>query len=86
LDGRVEGAPCHVSFIVATVVVVGAIFVSTHRAMAPRKMAAATDKAVTPISTARKRWDIVTSLAWRWRKENQSDVTTSQHVEGWRAQ
>jgi hypothetical protein len=30
-----------------------------------RKMAAATDEAVTPISTVRKRWDTTTPSAWR---------------------
>jgi hypothetical protein len=47
------------------VVVVGAIFVSPHGMMVPRKMAAATDKAITPIYTAGKRWDISTPLVWR---------------------
>jgi hypothetical protein len=37
------------------VVVVGAIFVSTHETTALRKTAAATDKAVTPISMAWER-------------------------------
>ena len=47
-----EGAPRRVSFIVAVVViggavfvVFGAVFVSDRRTMAPRKMAAATDEA-----------------------------------------
>jgi hypothetical protein len=61
----VEGVPCRVSFVVATVVVVGAIFVSTHGTTAPRKTAAATYEAVTPISTAGKRWDTTTPSAWR---------------------
>ncbi len=51
--------------VVATIAVVGAIFVSTHGTTAPRKMAAVTDEAVTPISTAGKRWDTTTPLAWR---------------------
>jgi hypothetical protein len=46
------------------VIVVGAIFVSTHKTMVPRKMAVVTDKAVTPISTAGKRWDTTTPLVW----------------------
>jgi hypothetical protein len=48
----VEGAPQRFSFIVAVVViggavfvVFGAVFVSNHRTMAPRKTAAATDEA-----------------------------------------
>jgi hypothetical protein len=74
--------PWRISFVVAMVIVVGAIFVSTHGTTAPRKMAAATDEAETPISTAGKRWDTTTPLAWRWCKDNQSNVTTSRHVEG----
>jgi hypothetical protein len=53
LDSGVEGVPWRISFVIAMVVIVDAIFVSTHGTMAPRKMAAATDKAVTLISTAR---------------------------------
>ncbi len=60
-----EGAPIRVSFVVAKVIVIGAIFVSTHGMTAPRKTAAATDEAVTPISMAGKRWDTTTLLAWR---------------------
>jgi hypothetical protein len=81
----VEGVRWRLSFIFAMVVVVGAIFVSTHGTTAPRKTAAVTDKAVMPISTAGKRWDTTTPMAWRWRKDNQSNVTTSRHVEGRRA-
>jgi hypothetical protein len=65
LDGRVEGAPWGISFVVTTVFGVGAIFVSTHGTAAPKKMAVVTDKAITPISTAGKRWDTTTPLAWR---------------------
>jgi hypothetical protein len=86
LDGGVEGVQWRVSFFVATVILVGAIFVSTHKTMVPRKTATVTVKAVTPISMAGKRWDTTASSAWRWRKNNQSNVTTSWHVEGWRAQ
>jgi hypothetical protein len=57
LDGGVEGTPWHLLFIVATVVVIGTIFVSAHGTTAARTMAAATDKAIMPISAARKRWD-----------------------------
>jgi hypothetical protein len=46
------------------VIVVGDIFVSTHGTTVLRTMAAATDKAVTPISMARKRWDTMTPLVW----------------------
>jgi hypothetical protein len=53
--------------------------------MVPRKMAAATDEAVMPISTAGKRWDTMTPFAWRSCKDNQSNVTTNWHVEGQRA-
>jgi hypothetical protein len=49
-----------VSLVVATVVVVGAIFVPIRGTMAPRIMAAATDKAVAPIPAAGKRWDTTT--------------------------
>jgi hypothetical protein len=38
-------------------VVVGAIFVSARRTMAPRTTAAETDETITPISASRKRWD-----------------------------
>jgi hypothetical protein len=54
------------------VVVIGAIFVSTHGTTAPRTMAAATDKAVTPISMARKRWDTTTPLAWSNKNKNKN--------------
>jgi hypothetical protein len=47
------------------VVIVGAIFVSTRGTTVPRKTAMATDEAVTPISTARKRWDTMTPSALR---------------------
>jgi hypothetical protein len=81
LDGGVEGTLWCISFVVAMVAVIGAIFVSTHGMTAPRKTAAATGEAVTPISMAGKRWDTTTPLAWRWHKDNQSKVTTSGHVE-----
>jgi hypothetical protein len=47
------------------VVTVGVIFVSTHGMMLPRKTAAATDKGVTPISMAGKRWGTTTPLERR---------------------
>jgi hypothetical protein len=47
------------------VVVIGAIFISTHGTTVPRKTAAVTDEAVTPISTAGKRWDTTTPSMWR---------------------
>ncbi len=61
--------------VVVTIIIVGAIFVSTHGTMAPRKTAVATDEALTPIFTAGKGWDTTTPLAWRCCKVNQSNVT-----------
>jgi hypothetical protein len=57
LDVVVEGTPWRVSFVVAMVAIVGTIFVSTRRTTAPRMMAVMTDKALTAMSVARKRWD-----------------------------
>ncbi len=57
------------TFVVATVVAIGAIFVFTHGTMAPRMTAVATDEAVMPMSMARKRWDITTPLAWSIKKK-----------------
>jgi hypothetical protein len=65
LDVGVEGAPWRVSFVVSMVVVDGTIFVFTHGTTALRTMAMATDKAITSISGARKRWDTTTPSAWR---------------------
>jgi hypothetical protein len=62
----------HVSFVVVTVIVIGATFVSTRGMMAPRTMAAGTDKAVTPISAARKRWNTMTPLAWSDQNKNKN--------------
>jgi hypothetical protein len=72
LDGGVEGVPWHVSFVLATVVIVGAIFVSIHETMVPRTTAAATDEAVTPLSMAGKRWDTMTPSAWSNKNKNKN--------------
>jgi hypothetical protein len=58
------------------VVVVVAIFVSTRGMTAPRIMAMATDKAVTPIPTARKRWDTMSPLAWSNKNKDKNKTKT----------
>jgi hypothetical protein len=50
-----QGGGRTVTLVIATVIVFGTIFVSTHGTMAPRTTAAATDKAIMPISAAGKR-------------------------------
>ncbi len=54
------------------IVVFGTIFVSTHGTTAPRTTTAATDKAITPISTVRKRWDTTTLLVWSNKNKNKN--------------
>jgi hypothetical protein len=67
-----EAAPRCVSFIVATVVVAGTIFVSICGMMAPKTMATATDEAILPITVAGKRWDTTTPSAWSNKNKHQN--------------
>jgi hypothetical protein len=79
---RVRRDASHVSFVVVTVVVIGASFVSIRRMTAPRTMAAATDKAVMLISTAGKRWDTTTPSAWS--NKNKTKTKQKQNQQQWR--
>ncbi len=54
------------------VVFVGTNFVSTHRKMATRMTATVTDEALTPISSAGKRWDNTTPSAWSNKIKNKN--------------
>jgi hypothetical protein len=77
LDGRVEGAPWRVTFVVTTVVIIGAIFVPTHGMTAPRTAAVVTDEAIAPISTAGKRWDTMTPSVWSNKNKNKNKINKS---------
>ncbi len=76
LDGGVEGPPWHISFIIAMVVLIGTIFVSTHKMTGPRMTALATDKAVMPISMAGKKWDTTTPSAWNNKNKTNTKTKT----------
>jgi hypothetical protein len=76
LDYEVEGVPQRVSFIIAMVVVVGAIFVSICGTLAPRTTVAATDNAIAPITTAGKKWGTTTPSTWSNKTKTKTKTET----------